>query len=131
MATPAALIRRWYDEVWNTRLEKTIDELMARDIEGYMEGQEVRSPEDFKRARTALLEAFPDLAMTVEDVVAQDEKVVVRWRVSATHRGTFAGIPPTHRKIAIRGISWLEFRNGQIARGWDSWNLGGLLQSLK
>jgi steroid delta-isomerase-like uncharacterized protein len=130
MATHAELARRWYEEVWNIRREATIDELMAADVVGYMEGQTIRSVTEFKRARQLLLDAFPDLAMTVEDVIEEGPKAVVRWQVTATHRGEFLGIAPANCRVMIRGLTWLEFRNGQIVRGWDRWDFGGLLQTL-
>ena len=85
---------------------------------------------EFKDARRELLEVFPNLAITVEDVVEQNDKVVVRWSVQATHRGPGFGVPATNRRVSFRGMTWLELRDGRIARGWDSWNLGGLILTL-
>lgn len=104
---------------------------MAPRIEGYMEGLDVHTPADFKGARRQLLDAFPDLRVTVEDTVEQGTKAVVRWSVTATHRGGGLQIPPTNRAVQFRGMTWMEFQNGQLVRGWDSWNLGGFLQSLQ
>ena len=59
-----------------------------------------------------------------------ESKTVARWHVTATHTGDALGFPATNRKVAFRGMTWLEFKDGRIVRGWDSWNLGGLLQSL-
>jgi steroid delta-isomerase-like uncharacterized protein len=130
MGANAAIARRFFREVWRAGGEATVDALLARDIVGWMEGCDVKSPEDFKQARRQLLEVFPDLSVTVEDVVEQDDKAVVRWRVTATHRGAGLGVPPTNRPVSFRGITWLELRDGRIVRGWDSWNLGGLISSL-
>ena len=110
---------------------RTVDALLAPDAVGWMEGREVNGPADFKDARQQLLDTFPDLALSVEDMLTQGDNVAVRWSVCATHRGRGLGIPPTHRAVSFRGITWLEFRNGQIVRGWDSWNLGGLISSLR
>jgi ketosteroid isomerase-like protein len=114
--TSAAIARRFFREVWREGGEAVVDALLARDIVGWMEGWDVNSPEDFKQARRQLLE--------------QDDKAVVRWTVRGTHRGTGLGVTPTHRVVSFRGITWLEFRHGRIVRGWDSWNLGGLISSL-
>jgi steroid delta-isomerase-like uncharacterized protein len=128
--TSAAIARRFFREVWREGGEAVVDALLARDIVGWMEGWDVNSPEDFKQARRQLLEVFPDMSVMVEDVVEQDDKAVVRWTVRGTHRGTGLGVTPTHRVVSFRGITWLEFRHGRIVRGWDSWNLGGLISSL-
>jgi steroid delta-isomerase-like uncharacterized protein len=128
----SALARRWFEEVWNDRREETVRELMAPDVEGHLEGGlEVRRPGDFLAARTGLLEAFPDFGVTVEAVIAQGDDVAVRWSASGTHRGESLGFPASNRPAAFRGITWLTFRNGKIAKGWDAWNQGRLIQELQ
>ncbi len=77
------------------------------------------------------LVAFPDLRVTIEDVVGTGDQVVVRWRMAGTHGGTFAGIDATHQPIDVRGMTWLRFENGRIVEGWDSWNQGGLIADLR
>lgn len=62
-----ALGRRWFEEVWNRRRTETIDELMHPEVRGLIEGGVINNREEFKTARTALLAAFPDLHVTVED----------------------------------------------------------------
>ena len=126
----AELARRWFDEVWNKRRDATVLELLDPKIHGQMEGLEVRSPEDFLKARAGLLDGFPDLAVTVEDVVSEGDQAVVRWSASGTHRGGGLGIPPSDRRVSFRGMSWLVFSNGRIVKGWDAWNQGQLFQEL-
>lgn len=126
----ARLARRWFDEVWNQRRDTTVLELLDPKIEGQMEGVDVRSPEEFLKARAGLLDGFPDLAVTVDDVVSDGDNVVVRWSASGTHRGAGLGIPPSDRRVSFRGMSWLVFSQGRIVKGWDSWNLGQLFQQL-
>jgi steroid delta-isomerase-like uncharacterized protein len=130
MGENAALMRRWFHEVWRPGGEKTVDELLASDVTGVMEDRLVHGRQDFHDARWLLMGAFPDITVEVEDVVEQDRKVVVRWRMTATHSGDSLGVPATQKKVTVRGMSWVENENGQIVHGWDSWNLGALLQSL-
>lgn len=130
MADNAAIARTFYDDVWNKRREATIDALIAPDLVGTMEGQDVMSPAEFKAQWRELTGAFPDLRMTVDDVIADGDKVAVRWQVSGTHSGPFAGLAPTREQLSARGITWLEFRDGRIVRGWDSWNFGAVLMQL-
>ena len=54
----------------------------------------------------------------------------MRWTVEATHGGNALGVAATGKRVAFRGMTWLEWQNGRLVRGWDSWNLGGLLQEL-
>jgi steroid delta-isomerase-like uncharacterized protein len=131
MATNAAIARRWFEEVWKPGGEAVIDELMAADASGEMEGGTVRSRDDFKVARRQFLSAFPDLDLQIEDILAQDEAVVVRWRAAATHRGDGLGFPATNKPMSVRGMTWMELRDGRLTRGWDCWNLGGVIASLQ
>jgi steroid delta-isomerase-like uncharacterized protein len=128
--TNRQLAQRWFEEVWNTRNAKVVDELLSQDSVGHMEGGDVRGRTEFHAVRNTLLDAFPDLRITVEDTVAEADQVVVRWRVSATHKGAGLGFAATDRPVQFRGLTWLRFSNGLIVEGWDSWNEGALLQSL-
>ncbi|MEK6375056.1 MAG: ester cyclase [Acidobacteriota bacterium] len=132
MANHAAILgRRWFEEVWNERREEAIDELMAPDAVGHMEGGDVAGPQGFREVRAIFLNALPDMHITVEDVLSDGDQAVVRWRVRATHTGELLGVAPSQRKIDFRGMSWLTVRDGKLAEGWDTWNLGGLLDSLR
>ncbi len=126
------LARRWFQEVWNERRESTVAELLAPDAVGHMEGGlEVRGPAEFHPVRAALLGAFPDFEVAVDQVIAQGDDVVVRWSAKGTHRGENLGIPASNRKTDFRGMTWLRFRDGLIVEGWDAWNQGRLLQDLQ
>jgi steroid delta-isomerase-like uncharacterized protein len=131
MTGSADLARRWFEEVWNQRRDGTVGELMASVCDGHMEGLDVRGPADFLAARAALLATFPDIAVKVEDVIAEGDKAAVRWSAIGTHRGGELGIPASGRKASFRGMSWMRFANGQIVEGWDSWNLGRLMEELR
>ena len=129
------LARRWFEEGWNQRKPGVVTELFAPDGVGYMEGPagdvEIRGPEMFLQARAALLEAIPDLAVTVDGTVAQGDDVVVRWTANGTHRGEGLGIPATGKTVRFRGMSWLRFRDGKVVSGWDAWNQGRLFSDLR
>ena len=126
-----ALAVRWFNDVWNHRRAATIDELMAPDAVGYMEGGLVHGPEEFKAVRDTLLGAFPDMQVSVDGVVADESHAVVRWSVTASHTGDHLGFPASHQRVSFRGMTWLSFRDGKIVGGWDAWNQGALIQSLQ
>jgi steroid delta-isomerase-like uncharacterized protein len=126
----ADLARRWFKEVWDLRRDRTVHELLDPKIVGFMEGLEIHAPQEYLNARAALLDAFPDLNVAVEAVVAEGDDVVVRWSATGTHRGAGLGIPPSMRKASFRGMTWLVFSGGRIVKGWDSWNQGLLLAQL-
>lgn len=126
-----ALAIRWFEEVWNERRDETVHEIMHPESVGHMEGGEAHGPSDFLAARASLLDAFPDLRVSVDDTAADGEHVVVRWSARATHSGSGLGVAATSRSVAFRGMTWLTFRDNKVVEGWDAWNLGGLLESLE
>jgi steroid delta-isomerase-like uncharacterized protein len=128
---PATIARRWFEEVWNQRRDDTIDELMSDDSQGHVEGGDVRGPQAFREMRATFVAALPDVRLELEDVVAQGDRAAVRWRAVGTHSGDGFGFPATKQQVHFRGTTWLTIRNGRIVEGWDTWNLGGLLESLR
>ena len=128
----AALARRWFGQMWNTRDESLLVELMAPDCTGEAEGGKMDSRDEFvARVFRVLLAAFPDLRIEVIGTIAERDEVVTRWRATGTHQGDSLGIPATGLKVDFRGMSWVRFRNGQIVEGSDSWNQTGLMQALQ
>ena len=126
-----ALVRRWFEEAWNQRSEKVIDELMTPESICYADDGPMKGPAEF-RARQYLpfLAAFPDLRVVVEDIIGQEDQVVVRWSATGTHSGDGLGLPPTHRPVTFRGLSWIRVRNGKFHEGWQSSNIPEQLLSL-
>lgn len=128
----AALARRWFFEVWNQRREATVNELLAPDAAGHLEGGlEVRGPAEFHPVRAALLGAFPDFEVQVDQIISEGDDVVVRWSAKGTHRGESLGFPASNRQAGFRGITWLRFKDGKIVEGWDAWNQGRMIQELQ
>lgn len=130
-STNVAVTRRWFEEVWNQRNDALVHELMDPEGIGHLEGLDTRGPQAFLEARGMLIKAFPDFHITVEDLIAQGEQVAVRWSVEGTHRGDLLHLKATHKPIAIRGITWIKFKNGKLYEGWDCWNQGKLFAELQ
>jgi predicted ester cyclase len=126
-----ALVLRWFEEVWNRRIDATADELAAPGAIGHLEGIETVGPAAFLKVRSALLAAFPDLQIIVEDSIAEGDNVVVRWRATGTHLGEGFGLGVTRAPVAFRGMSWQRVVDGRIVEAWDAWNEGALIESLR
>lgn len=77
-----------------------------------------------------LFSAFPDPQFTVEDLIAEADQVVARWTFRGTHRGPFAGIPPTGKQIQMTGITIYRLRDAKIAEARSNIDQLGLLQQL-
>jgi predicted ester cyclase len=74
--------------------------------------------------------AFPDLRVMVEDVMADDSKAVVRWSAIATHQGQGLGIPPTRKSVTFQGITWIHIVDGKLMKAWQSSDLVEKIRSL-
>jgi len=125
------VMRRFYEEFWCRGNEDAVDELVSEDVvdhqrpDGWPEGRE-----GIKMLVRVWREGFPDMRETIEDLIAEDDRVVGRFTIDATHTGTFLGIPPTGRRIRIGGIDIVRVRDGQIAEFWYAEDALGLYQQL-
>jgi steroid delta-isomerase-like uncharacterized protein len=125
--------QRWFEEVWNQGLDGAIDELLSPDGIGFglaEPGTEVRGPEQLKPFVRNLRDAFPDLHIAVEDMVAEGDRVALRFRVTGTHQGNGLGFPATHRNIDVTGMTIIQFANGKLLHGWNNWDQLGMMEQL-
>ena len=132
-AANKALVRRWFDEVWNKGQEATIDKLFAENGVAYGLGDtdvEIRGPAQFKPFFRNMRGSFPDLQITIEDIVAEADKVMVRVLLQGTHSGGNLGPAATGRRIRVAGIVLVRISNEQIIEGWNSWDQLGLLRQI-
>lgn len=91
---------------------------------------EVVGPQGVKRLADALLPGIPDMALPIEDVIAEGDKVLVRLRVRGTHGGELMGIAATGRRIDIGVLDLFQFRDGQLIEHWALLDNLGLLRQL-
>lgn len=113
------------------RISKAIDEVTAPDVVFHAPVPNgLSGPEAMKQVWRVLLQAFPDIRVTIEDVIAEGDKLVVRNTVTGTHRGEYRGMPPTGRKVSYHEIFVLRFANGRVAEIWGVVDLFGQLKQL-
>jgi steroid delta-isomerase-like uncharacterized protein len=122
--------RRTYEEIWNNGNLGAADELIAGDFVGHSPPDETHGPEGIKKFATAMRNAFPDLHFTIENMIAEGDKVATLWTASGTHRGEFEGIPPTGTQATVQGITIDRIAGGKVVEGWTNWDALGLLQKL-
>jgi predicted ester cyclase len=91
---------------------------------------EVRGPEGVAQLHDALMPAFPDMKLPLEDFVAEGEKVLVRLRVQATHTGAFGDMTPTGRKIDIAVLDLFQIRGGVLIEHWALLDNLGMMKQL-
>jgi steroid delta-isomerase-like uncharacterized protein len=87
-------------------------------------------PEGFIHFFTGFRAAFPDLNISVEKLVADEDNVAIAYTVTGTHQGDFLGISATGRQIKARGMQIARFENGQIVERWGSSDQLGILQQI-
>jgi len=126
------IVRRLYEDVWNKRKLDVVNDLFSPSHalrDNNSSGSSV-GPEAYKIQVAMFLAAFPDLRFTVEDTVAEKDKLVASWTISGTHKGEFMGIRPTNKKVSVEGITIHYLANGKIIDSNTSWDALGLMRQL-
>lgn len=123
--------RRFYD-AWNTGEFDILDEIVAPDAVDHDRYNPNASDglEGTKRTVAMYRDAFPDLAFTIDDVIAEGDKVVVRWTATGTHQGEIMGVPASGNKSTVSGIGIDRFEDGKIVEAWNAWDTLGLMQNI-
>jgi steroid delta-isomerase-like uncharacterized protein len=127
-----SIVYRLYEEVWNKRKLRVVDEVISSShalhdptVSGSQTG-----PGAYRQQVARFTSALPDLHLTIEHTVSEQDKVVVSWVISGTHKGEFLGIPPTNKKISVEGITINHIANGKILDSYISWDALGLMRQL-
>jgi steroid delta-isomerase-like uncharacterized protein len=125
-------LRRLFEEVWNKGHVSVVDELFATAYTHHDSSTpDVGGGPESEKKRVALYRnAFPDIRLTVEDIIAEGDTVVARWSCSGTHKGELNGIAPTGKQFNITGVSIARFTNGKMFEGYVNWDALGLMQQL-
>jgi steroid delta-isomerase-like uncharacterized protein len=130
-----AVVRRWFADVVSRGDMSSLDAICAvcdpqfAMVRGVIEPAPQGIP-GLKGLVTSLRTAFPDLTATVDEQVAEGDKVVSRVTMSGTHRGEFMGMPPTGRSFSVAGVSIWEVRGGQLISEWVNWDSMAMMQQL-
>ena len=126
-----AIARRVIEEVWNKQDLDAVDDIYAPDV--VIHGR----PPDLPQGREGLkaywgvfMRAFPDTHWTVEDQIAEGDKVVTRWTSTGTHTDELMGIPATGKEVSVTGIGIERIDGGQIVETWGEWDRLDMFQQL-
>ena len=112
-------IARRFIEALNKKDPSTINEIVASD---YVNHTKEYAKEGAIDASQMFLKAFSDFHVTIEDLIAEGEKVSARVKVTGTHTGEYQGLAPTGKKIAIRSVDIWRIVNGKLVEGWTDFN---------
>jgi len=135
MSTEAnkAIARRFLEEVFGQGKLAVADEILAPDHVDHGPGAlpgTPPGPEGSKMLVTVYRNAFPDIHFTIDEQIAEGDKVVTRWTGHATHKGELAGIPATGKSATVTGMGVDRIVNGKIVESWGIFDQFGMLQQL-
>ena len=127
-----ALVRRFFEEIWNNKNIDVADQLIADDHINHdpASPMEVRGPDGFKQLARMYIAAHPDLRFTIEDQIAEGDMVVTRWTASGTQQGPLMGLPPTGKHATVSGIQTDRIAGGKLQESWVNWDTLGMLQQI-
>ena len=126
-----ALLDRFYREVygdWNMGL---VDEVVSEQFTSHdWPAGGPTGPQAFRNYYSAIQKAVPDARYEVDDLIAEGDRVVVRWRLLGTHKGAFRGIAPTGRPITLKGIAIYRVEDGKLMERWVVSDIYGALEEV-
>jgi steroid delta-isomerase-like uncharacterized protein len=126
-----SIVRRWVEEGWNKGALSVVDQLYAPNyVQHEPSPARVTSSEALKQYVSGYRTAFPDLHFSIDDLVAENDKVVWRFTSTGTQKGPFMGIPATGKQGTVTGMVMFRFDASRIAEGWVNIDALGLLQQL-
>jgi steroid delta-isomerase-like uncharacterized protein len=129
-----AILRRVNEEVFTQGNLDLVGELLSPDYvlhDPGVPGGELRGTDRFKQQWVSMFRnAFPDLELSVEDQVAEGDKVVTRYTGRGTHQGELMGIPPTGNKAVVSGTITSRLSGGRIEEEWNNFDALGMMQQL-
>lgn len=123
------LIQLSVDEFYNIGDVDAIDRFYAADFVMY-EPSGTKNLAEFKQSARVLFSAFPDLVLTIDDMVAEGDKVTKRWTARCTHKGEYQGIPATGNSVNVTGISIYRVADGKLAECWHHVDALTIMQQL-
>ena len=126
-----AVARRVFDDLFSKGNFDAADEIYAADHTSHdAQAPGVNGAAAMKHYIGMYRAAFPDLHLTVDDAIAEGDRVVIRWTARGTHQGELMGVPPTGKQTVVTGINIFRVKDGRIQEEWVNWDTLGLLQQL-
>jgi predicted ester cyclase len=121
------IVRRLFEDGFNRDETALVERLVAPE---YVDAAGERGPGAFRQVMTRLRGAFPDLTYTLDELLAEGDRVAVRWHWTGTHQGPFRGLSPTQRPVTNTGAAIFRIRGGQIVAASLETDRLGFLQSI-
>jgi steroid delta-isomerase-like uncharacterized protein len=124
--------RRLVAEVWNKHNSQAVDEFVAPDVVMNNSVMSLGSGRDgYKRALEMVFAAFPDVQLTIDDLIAEGDLVAERWTMIGTHQGEFMGMPATNKRLTLTGIDIYRYSGGKRVEAWGHADVAGMMKQLR
>ena len=125
------IVRRLIEEAWKGDLS-VVDELIDRDYVGYDQSipEPLRGPDGFREFVSTYRAAYSDARITVDEQIAEGDKVVTRWTGRGTHDGDLMGVAPTGKQVTVSGLTLSRLANGKVVEEYTNWDTFGMMQKL-
>ena len=128
-----SIARRWNEEIWNKGNLASIDDLFTEDfVFNYPPSGAAPDREGYKQFITTNFDTWADIHCNIDDMIAEEDKVAVRWTWRGTHKGEFVLMEtaPTGKQVTMTGISVIHIVDGKIVEEWTEQDMLGMMQQL-
>ena len=125
------IVRRLLEEPWKGDLG-VVDELIDRNYVGHDPAipEPLRGPDGFKENVSTYREAYSDAQITVDEQIAEGDKVATRWTARGKHDGDLMGVAPTGKQVKVSGLTLSRLANGKVIEDYTNWDTFGMMQQL-
>ncbi len=127
-----AIVCQLVEDLFNTGNLDIVEEVLADSyIDHSSSHPDLSGRENVKRSVAEWLAAFPDTVSVAQDVIAEGDKIAVRWITQATHQGEFLGVSPTDNHVNVTWFGIFRLSEGKIIESWDTFNVVEMTEQLK
>lgn len=122
-------------ELWNSNNMKNLEEIYSPNCVFHQHhhpqsSRDIKGTTEWKKFINEFRQAFPDFQDTLEDQIAEGNKVVTRFTSRGTHKGEFMGFDATNKKLVWTGIAIYRIENSKIVESWVNWDMAGMLEQM-
>jgi steroid delta-isomerase-like uncharacterized protein len=125
------LIRRMFDELANKGNLEVVDEVFDTNLVAHEPGgMTVNGPRGYRQIVESYRSAMPDMSLTVESAISEDDMVAARWSAQGNNTGSYQGIPASGKKLKMSGIIMARIAHDRIVEVWEEFDAAGMLQQM-
>lgn len=124
------LVQRFFEECWNGGNVSLLDELLAPNHAHHLPGRDLIGPGQVRNLVLTTRSAFPDLHITLDDVIIAGDKIICRWTIQGTNTGSLGNNPPTGKRVVYTGIDIIRCSDNRIVELWSQYDSTGLVRQL-